>query len=260
MAGTNLSEAETLNTIAPVALVTGASRGIGRAIALSLAADGCHVAVNHRASPTDAAAVVSAIQAAGGIAQAFQADVSDPDQAEQLARQIEAVWAPVSVLISNAGIMKTQFVALTRPADWRAVMANNLDAAFFITKAVIRSMLRLRRGRIVFISSDAGLLGDHMRAAYSASKAGLFGLAKTTARELAAAGITVNALAPGLIDTAMTADMSATRRARQLAAIPLARFGKPEEVARVVRFLSSDAASYITGQTICVDGGLCMQD
>jgi 3-oxoacyl-[acyl-carrier protein] reductase len=243
-----------------VALVTGASRGIGRAIALALAADGCRVAVNHRASPDEADAVVSAIMAAGGTAQAFQADVSDPAQAEQLSRRIEAAWAPVTVLISNAGIMKTQFVAMTRPEDWRAVMATNLDAPFLITKAVIRPMLRLRRGRIIYISSDAGLLGDLMRAAYSASKAGLFGLAKSTARELAAAGVTVNALAPGLIDTAMTADMPETRRARQLAAIPLGRFGRPEEIASVVRFLASDAASYITGQTLCVDGGLCMQD
>jgi len=249
-----------MNASAPVALVTGASRGIGRAIALALAADGCRVAVNHRSSPAEADAVVAAIRAAGGVAQAFQADVSDPAQAEQLARQVEAAWEPATVLVSNAGIMKTQFVALTKPEDWRAVMAVNLDAAFLVTKAVIRPMLRLRRGRIIYISSDAGLLGDHMRAAYSASKAGLFGLAKSTARELAAAGITVNALAPGLIESAMTADTPSTRRAKQLAVIPLGRFGQPEEVAGVVRFLASDNAGYITGQTICVDGGLCMQD
>lgn len=254
------TEKRAMNAGAPVALVTGASRGIGRAIAMALAADGCRVAINHRASPADAAAVVEAIQAAGGVAQAFQADVSDPVQADHLVRQVETAWAPVTVLVSNAGIMKTQFVALTKPEDWRAVMSINLDGAFLITKAVIRSMLRLRRGRIIYISSDAGLLGDHMRAAYSASKSGLFGLAKSTARELAAAGITVNALAPGLIDTAMTADMPVTRRAKQLAAIPLGRFGRPEEVARVACFLASDAASYITGQTICVDGGLCMQE
>ncbi|MEI8242169.1 MAG: 3-oxoacyl-ACP reductase FabG [bacterium] len=242
------------------ALVTGASRGIGKAIALALAADNCRVAVNYRSSQADAEAVVAASRAAGGEAQAFQADIADPAQAAELVKQVEAALGPVTVLVCNAGIIRTQLLALARLEDWRAVMAANLDSAFVLTKAVSRGMVRLRRGRIVYISSDAALLGDLMRAAYSASKSGLLGLSRTAARELAASGITVNAVAPGIIDTALIADMPETRRAKQLAAIPLGRFGRPGEVAGVVRFLCSDAASYITGQTICVDGGMNTKD
>ena len=243
----------------PTALVTGASRGIGKAIALALAADGYRVAVNYRTSQAEAEAVVANIRAAGGVAHAFGADVADPEQAAELAKQVEATLGPVTALVCNAGVLRTQLLALTPFDDWRTVMAANLDSAFVLTKAVSRGMVRLRHGRIVYISSDAALLGDLMRAAYSASKAGLLGLSRTAAREFAASGITVNAVAPGLIDTALIADMSETRRAKQLAAIPLGRFGQPAEVAGVVRFLCSDAASYITGQTICVDGGLCTQ-
>ena len=244
----------------PAALVTGASRGIGRAIALALAADGCRVAVNYRASQADAESVVAAIRAAGGEAHPFRADIADPAQAAELVKQVEAALGTVAVLVCNAGIIQTQLLALSRLEDWRAVMAANLDSAFVLTKAVSRGMVRLRRGRIVYISSDAALLADLMRAAYSASKSGLLGLSRTAARELAASGVTVNAVAPGVIDTALIADMPETRRAKQLAAIPLGRFGKPDEVAGVVRFLCSDAAGYITGQTICVDGGLNTKD
>ena len=156
--------------------------------------------------------------------------------------------------------MKSNLIAFTKFEEWREVMTANLDAAFLLTKAVSRPMARQKAGRIIYISSDAGLLGDLMRAAYSASKAGLFGLAKTAARELAASRVTVNAVAPGIIATDMTADIPETRRVKQLASIPMARFGTPEEVAGVVRFLASDDAAWITGQTVCVDGGLCMRD
>ena len=243
-----------------VALVTGAAKGIGRAIALALARDGFSVAVHYRASRADAEATAAAIRATGGTAETFQADLADPTQVEALVKDVERTLGPIHTLVSNAGLMKSNLIAFTKFEEWREVMTANLDAAFLLTKAVSRPMVRQKAGRIIYISSDAGLLGDLMRAAYSASKAGLFGLAKTAARELAASRVTVNAVAPGIIATDMTADIPATRRAKQLAAIPMARFGTPEEVAGVVRFLASDDAAWITGQTVCVDGGLCMRD
>ena len=241
-----------------IALVTGAAKGIGRAIALALSRDGFRVAVHYRASQADAEATVATIRAAGGEAESFRADLADPAQADALVKAVELRLGPVHTLVSNAGIMKSQLIAFTKFEDWREVMTANLDAAFLLTKAVSRPMARQKTGRIIYISSDAGLLGDLMRAAYSASKAGLFGLAKTAARELAASGVTVNAIAPGIITTDMTAEIPETRRVKQLASIPLARFGTPEEVAGAVRFFASDSAAWITGQTLCVDGGLCM--
>ncbi|MEI7899079.1 MAG: 3-oxoacyl-ACP reductase FabG [bacterium] len=240
------------------ALVTGAAKGIGRAIARALARDPFCVAVHYRTSQVDAEATVAAIRAAGGEAEAFQADLTVPAQVEALVKAVEQKLGPIHTLVSNAGIIKSQLIAFTTLDDWRGVMIANLDAAFLLTKAVSRSMARQKAGRIIYISSDAGLLGDLMRAAYSASKAGLSGLAKTAARELAASGVTVNIVAPGIITTDMTADLPETRRVKQLAAIPLARFGTSEEVAGAVRFFASDAAGWITGQTLCVDGGLCM--
>ncbi|MBP7638428.1 MAG: 3-oxoacyl-ACP reductase FabG [Kiritimatiellae bacterium] len=255
------------------ALVTGSAKGIGRAIALALARDGFRVAVHYRSSQAEAQATVAAIRAAGGTAEAFAADLAwngqpggadAPVRADPAAALVAAVeaWSGPSglhTLVCNAGIIKSQLIAFTRFEEWRDVMTANLDSAFLLTKAVARLMARRKAGRIIYISSDAGLLGDLMRAAYSASKAGLFGLAKTAARELAASNVTVNAVAPGIITTDMTADIPESRRAKQLDAIPLARFGTPEEVAGCVRFLASDAAGWITGQTLCVDGGLCMR-
>lgn len=242
------------------ALVTGAAKGIGRAIALALARDGFRVAVHYRHSRAEAEATVAAIRAAGGEAEAFGADLCDPAQVETLVKDVAQACGAVHTLVCNAGIIKSQLLTFTTFEEWRQVMEANLDAAFLLTKAVARPMARQKAGRIIYISSDAGLLGDLMRAAYSASKAGLLGLAKTAARELAASQVTVNAVAPGIIVTDMTADIPETRRAKQLAAIPLGRFGAPEEVAGVVRFLASDGAAWITGQTLCVDGGLCMKN
>ncbi len=241
------------------ALVTGAAKGIGRAIALALARDGFRVAVHYRSSQADAQVTVAAIRADGGEAELFAADLADAAQAAELVKAVERQCGPIHTLVCNAGIMKSQLIAFTTLEEWREVMTANLDAAFLLTKAVSRPMARQKAGRIIYISSDAGLLGDLMRAAYSASKAGLFGLAKTAARELAASGVTVNTVAPGIIATDMTSDMPETRRAKQLAAIPLGRFGTPEEVAGAVRFLASEDAAWITGQTLCVDGGLCMR-
>lgn len=238
------------------ALVTGAAKGIGRAVALALARDGFRVAVHYRRSGADADAVVAEIRAAGGLADAFAADLADPAQADVLVKAVTETCGPVHTLVCNAGIIRSQLLAFTRLEEWQDVMRTNLDAAFLLTKALSRPMARQKAGRIIYISSDAGLMGDLMRAAYSASKAGLLGLAKTAARELAASGVTVNAVAPGIIATDMTADIPETRRVKQLAAIPMGRFGTPDEVAGAVRFLASDDAAWITGQTLCVDGGL----
>jgi 3-oxoacyl-[acyl-carrier protein] reductase len=240
----------------PLCLITGSSRGIGRATALALAADGWTVAVHYRSRAEEAEAVAAGIRAMGGSAQTFCADVSDAAQAAALVKTVETALGPITGLVCNAGVIRTQFTAMTAAEDWRAVLATNLDGAFYCTKAVIRGMMRQRSGRIVYVSSDAALLG--MRAAYSASKAGLLGLTKSVARELAPSGITVNAVAPGVIATDMTADTPETRRAKQLAAIPLSRFGEPAEVAAVIRFFLSPHAAYITGQVLSVDGGLCI--
>jgi len=242
-----------------IALVTGAAKGIGRAIALALARDGFGVAVHYRASQPEAEATVAAIRAGGGTAELFQADLADAAQAEALVKAVTEKLGPIHTFVSNAGILKGNLIAFTKFEEWREVMTANLDAAFLLTKAVAKTLVRQKAGRIIYISSDAGLMGDLMRAAYSASKAGLFGLSKTAARELAASRVTVNAVAPGIVSTDMTADIPETRRAKQLAAIPLGRFGTPEEVAGVVRFLASDDAAWITGQILCVDGGLCMR-
>jgi len=242
-----------------IALVTGAAKGIGRAIAVALARDGFGVAVHYRSSQTQAESAVAEIRAAGGCAEAFQAELTDPAQVDALVKAVEQRLGPLHTLVSNAGILKGNLIALTSFAEWREVLAANLDAAFLLTKAVARPLARRREGRIIYISSDAGLLGDLMRAAYSASKAGLLGLSKTAARELANSRVTVNAIAPGIVATDMTADIPESRRAKQMAAIPMERLGAPEDVAGVARFLASDEAAWITGQVLCVDGGLCMR-
>lgn len=241
------------------ALVTGGGRGIGRAIALALAQDNFNIAIHYRSSQQEARQTADEITAAGGTATTFQADLNDPDRITALMEEVGERCGAVHTLVCNAGIMHSQLLSFTKFEDWRSVMSANLDAAFLLTKALSRPMARQRSGRIIYISSDAALLGDLMRCAYSASKAGLLGLARTAARELAASGITVNSITPGIIETEMTADIPVTRRFKQIAAIPMGRFGKPEEVAGIVRFLASEEAAWITGQTISVDGGLCMR-
>jgi 3-oxoacyl-[acyl-carrier protein] reductase len=233
------------------ALVTGGSRGIGAATAEALARDGWPVAVGYRANHDRAAAVVAAIQQAGGRAVAIQADVRN--DGEQLAEAAETQLGPVLVLVNNAGIRADGLSPQISDEDWASVLDTNLSAAFRLTRRVIRPMLRARFGRIVNVASVVGLRANPGQANYAAAKAGLVGLTKTVAAEVARRGVTVNAVAPGLIATDMTEELGADGL---LAQVPARRAGSPEEVAACIRFLASEQASYVTGTTLTVDGGL----
>ena len=239
-----------------IALVTGASRGIGRAIALQLAEAGAEVVVNYASSGDAAEQVVSAITAAGGKAYALKADVSQEDQVEQLMAAVLEKSGRIDVLINNAGITRDGLLMRMKTPDWQAVLDLNLSGVFLCTRAVTRTMLKQKHGRIINITSVVGLMGNAGQANYAAAKAGVIGFTKSTARELASRGITVNAVAPGFIATDMTKDLAAEAL---LNAIPLGRYGEVDEVAGAVRFLAGDpAAAYITGQVLQVDGGMVM--
>jgi 3-oxoacyl-[acyl-carrier protein] reductase len=239
-----------------VAIVTGASRGIGRAIALDLANEGAKVVVNYASSSKAADEIVQEIQAAGGEAIAVQANVSQPDEVDRLIEAAMTTWGRVDVLVNNAGITKDTLLLRMKPEDWQSVIDLNLTGVFLCTRAVAKIMLKQKSGRIVNIASVAGQMGNPGQANYSAAKAGVIGFTKTVAKELASRGITVNAVAPGFITTDMTAGLEAEGI---LQFIPLGRYGTPAEVAGMVRFLSADpAAAYITGQVFNVDGGMVM--
>ncbi len=241
-----------------VALVTGASRGIGKAIALRLAESGAEIAVNYLHSQEQAEGVVAIIRGNGGRAFAVQADISELEQVKKMCGTIKDELGPVDVLVNNAGITSDNLVTFMSEEEWDKVIDTSLKGAFLCTKIIGRTMARRKTGRIVNISSDAALLGDMMRSNYAAAKAGMLGLTKTAAREFSGYGITVNAVAPGVIETDLIEGMSEPKREKQKDMIPMKRFGTAEEVAEVVAFLVSGEASYITGQTISVDGGLCM--
>lgn len=239
-----------------VAIVTGASRGIGRAIALQLAQIGAKVAVNYASSSGAADELVAQIASNGGEAIAVQADVSKADQIDALVSTVMDKWGRIDVLVNNAGITRDTLLLRMKPEDWQAVIDTNLTGVFLCTRVVSKIMLKQKSGRIINIASVAGQMGNPGQANYSAAKAGVIGFTKTVAKELATRGITVNAVAPGFITTDMTNDLKAEGI---LQFIPLGRYGQPEEVAGMVRFLASDpAAAYITGQTFNVDGGMVM--
>ena len=239
-----------------VAIVTGASRGIGRAIALALAAEGAKVAVNYASSSGAADAVVAEIAGTGGEAIALKADVSKADQVEALFAAVMEKWGRVDVLVNNAGITRDTLLLRMKPEDWQAVIDLNLTGVFLCTRAASKIMLKQKSGRIVNISSVVGLVGNPGQSNYSAAKAGVIGITKSVAKELAPRGITVNAIAPGFIATDMTHGLDSDSILKM---IPLGRYGQAEEVAGATRFLAADpAAAYITGQVLNVDGGMVM--
>jgi 3-oxoacyl-[acyl-carrier protein] reductase len=242
-----------------VALVTGSSRGIGRAIAERLASLGARVAVNYVARAEAAQNVVETIGSAGGTALAVRADVRSTEAVQAMVQQIEETWDGVDILVNNAGVTRDGLFARMSEQDWQVVIETNLGGAFRCTKAVLRKMMRRRWGRIINVSSVSGLAGNAGQANYASAKAGLIGFTRSLAKEVGARNITVNAVAPGFIETDMTADLLQEWKQQVLDITPAGRFGAPVEVAEMVAFLASDAAAYITGQVISIDGGLGMR-
>lgn len=241
-----------------VALVTGASRGIGRAIAITLAKAGAAVVVNYAGNVAAAKEVEQIIVSAGGKVMLVQADIADSESVDAMIQQTMAEFGRIDILINNAGITRDGLLMRMKESDWNVVIQTNLTGVFYCTKAVSKIMMKQRIGRIINMTSVVGLTGNAGQANYAAAKAGVIGFSKSMAKELASRGITVNLVAPGFIQTDMTAVLSDKIKDDMVKNIPLARMGSPEDVAQAVLFLASDNASYITGQTINVDGGMVM--
>ena len=240
------------------ALVTGASRGIGRAIALRLAAEGARVAINYAGNVKAAEEVKAAVEAAGGAAILCQADISDSATVEAMVANVVKEFGTIDILVNNAGITRDTLLMRMKDEDFAKVLDTNLKGVFYCTKAISKLMMKKRSGRIVNMASVVGLVGNAGQTNYAAAKAGVIGFSKSAAKELASRGITVNVVAPGFIGTDMTAGLPESVKEKMLTDIPLGRMGEPEDVASAVLFLASDQASYITGQVVNVDGGMVM--
>ena len=241
-----------------VALVTGGSRGIGRAICLELARQGASVAVNYAGNEQAALETVEACRALGVEAEAFRADVADPAACEELVKAVKDRFGHLDILVNNAGITRDGLLMTAKAEDFDKVLDTNLKGAYFCMKAASKVMMRQRYGRIISMSSVVGLRGNAGQTSYAASKAGILGLTKSAAKELATRGVTVNAVAPGFIDTDMTSVLPENAKNAMLSTIPMGHPGTPEDVAQAVAFFARPESSYITGQVLCVDGGMAV--
>lgn len=241
-----------------IALVTGAGKGIGAACAKKLAAMGHMVIINYNGSKAAAEETAAQIASAGGKAYTMQCDVSDPEAVSAMVETIQKEYGAVEILVNNAGITRDELMLRMKPEDFDAVIRTNLTAVFYVMQACIRGMIKKRKGKIVNISSVSGVIGNAGQANYSAAKAGVIGMTKTAARELAGRNITVNAVAPGFITTDMTNALPDAAKEGILSKVPMGRGGNPEDVANAVAFLCSEESDYITGQVLCVDGGMAM--
>ncbi|MDQ3965124.1 MAG: 3-oxoacyl-[acyl-carrier-protein] reductase [Actinomycetota bacterium] len=242
-----------------VALVTGGGRGIGRAIAVRLAREGARVAISYRSNDATAKETAEMVRKAGAECEIFKGDAASAGDVEKLVKGVGESFGPVEILVNNAGMRRDNILLRMKDAEFDEVLETNLKGVYLCTRAVLRGMVRARWGRIVNISSVVGLIGNAGQANYAASKAGMIGFTKSVAREVANRGITVNAVAPGYVETELTERLPEDVKGRILEQIPAGRFGEAEEIAEVVAFLAGEGAAYVTGQTIAVDGGMVMQ-